>query len=363
MKVYVIGGWVRDKLLGIPANDKDYVVVGSTIDEMLSLGFEQVGKAFPVFLHPETKEEYALARKDKKVGLGHTGFEFDFTPDITLKEDQIRRDFTISSIAFDEETNTYIDNYGGIDDLRKGILRHTSDAFVDDPLRVLRAFRLATKYKLTINEDTSKLIKQVIFSSDFKNLSEERILAELFKTLSLPNFIDFFDYMYDYKVFHTFYDDNFAETIYANVQRLKKLFIISELYKDLLLKFSKEELILSILYNGIDKKYLTRIDANIKTVILSYQRNSNLLSKIELLEHNSLYEFYWSTDYNRRPFILQYIMLYSDLLFNTIDITINLFETYKINLKNENFVDKDINFINSKRREIFNETILKIIHS
>ena len=119
MKIYQVGGAVRDKILGKNPNDFDYVVVGSTMEQMLQLGFLQVGKGFPVFLHPESKEEYALARKEIKTGDKHTDFEFVFNPDITLKEDLERRDFTCNAIAYDDNTNEYIDYFGGLDDIKK----------------------------------------------------------------------------------------------------------------------------------------------------------------------------------------------------------------------------------------------------
>ena len=139
MKIYQIGGSVRDKILGITPNDKDYVVIGSNIDEMKSLGFIQVGKSFPVFLHPETKEEYALARKEIKTGTGHRDFKFIFDDNITLEEDVQRRDFTCNALAYDEKNDKIIDLVGGINDINNKILRHiNSEHFPEDPLRIFR---------------------------------------------------------------------------------------------------------------------------------------------------------------------------------------------------------------------------------
>ena len=144
MEYYLVGGAVRDELLGIEVKDKDYVVVGATPSQMLAQGFRQVGKDFPVFLHPKTHEEYALARAERKIGKGYNGFSFDFNPNISLEDDLKRRDLTINAIAKDADGN-FIDPYNGISDLKNRYLRHVSDSFVEDPLRVLRCARFAAK--------------------------------------------------------------------------------------------------------------------------------------------------------------------------------------------------------------------------
>lgn len=184
MNVFLVGGAVRDKLMGKPVNDHDWVVVGSTPSEMLSLGFSQVGKDFPVFLHPETGEEYALARKERKVADGYTGFECDFDPSVTLDEDLFRRDLTINAIAFDTNTNKYIDPYGGMDDLKNGVLRAVSSHFSEDPLRVLRVARFASRYGYTIEENTFKMMQSLVHSDEFATLSDERLFAEFKKAMS-----------------------------------------------------------------------------------------------------------------------------------------------------------------------------------
>lgn len=335
MKIYAVGGWVRDKILGIPANDKDYVVVGSTIEEMLSLGYEQVGKAFPVFLHPETKEEYALARKDKKVGNGYTGFDFDFNPNITLEEDLQRRDFTINSIAYNESTNTYIDPYNGIEDLHNKVLRHTSSAFSDDPLRVLRALRLASKYNLNIHTDTQTLLKQVIKSNDFKYLSEERFIVELEKVLKSKSF-DYFELAHEYGVYTYYYNTNFDTIFYQNSIKLKTF--DSTVFLELNKKFDYTKLCMSILYNGIDDKYLNKIDADIKQVIVSYKKCIPLLAQVN---EENLINLFFMADYSRRPWILEYILMYSNnkdyeyilFLFNTLLTEIKSIDYTTINIK------------------------------
>ena len=149
MKVYQVGGVIRDKLLNLPVMDRDWVVVGATPEEMTALGYRPVGRDFPVFLHPDTHEEYALARTERKTGPGYKGFTFHAEPEVTLEEDLRRRDVTINAMAEDEDGNL-IDPFHGRDDLDAGILRHVSPAFVEDPLRVLRVARFAARFGFRI---------------------------------------------------------------------------------------------------------------------------------------------------------------------------------------------------------------------
>ncbi len=184
MKIYLVGGAVRDELLNRPVHDRDYVVVGATHEEMIEKGFSQVGAAFPVYLHPETNEEYALARTERRVGDGHKGFETFFSPDVTLEEDLSRRDLTINAMARDLETGFIIDPFNGMSDLCNNIIRHTSPAFMDDPLRILRAIRLQSQ----LGDDWS--IDQETYSLMFKNkerlkeISPERKWKEMEKALN-----------------------------------------------------------------------------------------------------------------------------------------------------------------------------------
>ena len=161
MKVYLVGGAVRDKLLGIPVKEKDWVVVGSTPQEMKDKGYKQVGKDFPVFINPKTGEEYALARTVKKIAHGYKGFEFYCSPDVTLEEDLKRRDLTVNAIARDHEGNIY-DPFNGIEDLNNKVLRHTSKAFIEDPLRALRLARFKSHEKMcdfSIHTTTESLLQ------------------------------------------------------------------------------------------------------------------------------------------------------------------------------------------------------------
>ena len=183
MKIYLVGGALRDKFLNIPIKDKDYVVVGSTPEEMVKKGFKPIGKDFPVFIHPDTKDEYALARTEKKIGIGYHGFKFYASPKIKLDEDLKRRDLTINAIAQDEDGNIY-DPYNGQIDIKKRILRHVSDAFIEDPLRVLRVARFSTlDEKFVIHKDTLNLLKKMVLNEELKSLAIERVVVEVKKGL------------------------------------------------------------------------------------------------------------------------------------------------------------------------------------
>lgn len=183
MKKYIVGGAVRDKLLGKKPNDIDYVVVGSTPEEMLELGFEQVGADFPVFLHPITRDEYALARTERKSGLGYTDFVTKFDKTITLKDDLERRDLTINAMAMDED-NVIVDPFGGQKDLKNKTIRHVSEAFKDDPLRVLRVARFCAKMpEFTIDPDTKTMLQKMVAEGAINNLKKERIWKEIEKAM------------------------------------------------------------------------------------------------------------------------------------------------------------------------------------
>lgn len=186
MEIYLVGGAVRDSLLNIEVKDKDWVVVGSTPNEMGSLGYQAVGQDFPVFLHPKTKEEYALARTERKSGQGYKGFTCYAEPDVTLEEDLLRRDLTINAIA-KADNGELIDPYNGQDDLNNRLLRHVSDAFVEDPLRVLRVARFAARFHslgFTVAPETMTLMKTLVESGELSHLTPERVWQEWEKSLS-----------------------------------------------------------------------------------------------------------------------------------------------------------------------------------
>ncbi|ENR6544942.1 multifunctional CCA tRNA nucleotidyl transferase/2'3'-cyclic phosphodiesterase/2'nucleotidase/phosphatase [Vibrio cholerae] len=186
MQIYLVGGAVRDQLLQLPVYDRDWVVVGSSPQAMLAAGFQAVGKDFPVFLHPNSKEEHALARTERKTGVGYTGFACHYAPDVTLEDDLQRRDLTINAMAQDN-SGQLIDPYGGQRDLAAKVLRHVSPAFVEDPLRVLRVARFAAKLHhlgFTVAEETMQLMAKIAQSGELQHLTAERVWQEWHKSLS-----------------------------------------------------------------------------------------------------------------------------------------------------------------------------------
>jgi tRNA nucleotidyltransferase (CCA-adding enzyme) len=183
VKTYVVGGAVRDELLGIPVKDRDHVVVGATPEEMVRLGFKPVGKDFPVFLHPATHEEYALARTERKSGRGYKGFKVYASPEVTLEEDLKRRDLTINAMAKAED-GTLIDPFGGAQDLAAKVLRHVSEAFAEDPVRILRVARFAARFGFRVHERTMELMREMVKSGEADHLVAERVWQEFSKGLA-----------------------------------------------------------------------------------------------------------------------------------------------------------------------------------
>ncbi len=196
---FLVGGAVRDELLNLTVTEHDWVVVGSSIAEMEAVGFRQVGKDFPVFLHPDTNEEYALARTERKIEPGHTGFSTDASSEVTLEEDLGRRDLTINAIARDGEGNL-IDPYHGCKDIETRTIRHVSDAFEEDPLRVLRVARFAAKFSslgFEVANETKNLCAAMVKRGDLSQLPSERIFQETDKSLALDNPETFFRFLAD----------------------------------------------------------------------------------------------------------------------------------------------------------------------
>ena len=185
MQEFLVGGAIRDKILGIAteSTERDYVVVDSSPEEMKSLGFRQVGKEFPVFLHPQSKEEYALARLERKVGKGYKGFEFITSKSVTLEQDLSRRDLTINAIAQNKDgSGEYIDPFGGLDDIKARKLKHVSEAFTEDPVRILRTARFASRFNhlgFTIDSKTLDLMKMMVSSGEVDALTPERVFKEI----------------------------------------------------------------------------------------------------------------------------------------------------------------------------------------
>jgi len=182
MNCYLVGGSIRDQLLGLATKDRDWVVVGSTPKEMIANGYQPVGKDFPVFLHPKTNEEYALARTERKTAPGYRGFVVHAAPDITLEQDLARRDLTINAIA-QADDGSLIDPFNGQQDLKDKILRHVSPAFTEDPVRVLRIARFAARFGFTIADETTQLIQQMVAAKELDHLVSERVWQELAKAL------------------------------------------------------------------------------------------------------------------------------------------------------------------------------------
>ena len=180
MQVYLVGGAIRDELLGLPVRERDWCVVGATPDEMADLGYRQVGKDFPVFLHPETGEEYALARTERKTAPGYHGFAFDFSPDVSIEDDLMRRDLTVNAIARRED-GELVDPFGGADDVERRILRHVSDAFAEDPVRILRVARFAARFAslgFNIAGETMALMRDIVASGEADALVADRVWKE-----------------------------------------------------------------------------------------------------------------------------------------------------------------------------------------
>lgn len=189
MQVYLVGGAVRDELLGLPVHERDYVVVGATPQTMLELGYSQVGKDFPVFLHPQSKEEYALARTERKAGKGYTGFTCYAAPDVSLEDDLLRRDLTVNAIAKDTQ-GTLVDPFNGINDLENRLLRHVSPAFSEDPLRILRLARFAARFHnlgFKVAAETLNLTKDMVSAGELTELTRERVWQEISRSLQGPN--------------------------------------------------------------------------------------------------------------------------------------------------------------------------------
>lgn len=204
MKVFEVGGCVRDQLLGLTPKDFDYVVVGATVEQMLDLGYQMVGESFPVFLHPVSGEEYALARTERKTGMGYHGFTCEFSPTVTLEDDLKRRDLTINAMARDVETGEIIDPYGGARDLKNRVLKHVSSHFSDDPVRAIRLARFAARYHFlgfVIDETTKSFVNDMIVAGELDHLVPERVWEEFTKAMK-SDFALFIQYLHELKILH-----------------------------------------------------------------------------------------------------------------------------------------------------------------
>lgn len=251
MKTYLVGGAVRDLLMGLEPKDKDYVVLNSSIEEMQSLGFEMVGEHFPVFLHPQTKEEYALARKEKKTGKGTSAFSFE-TENVSLYDDLFRRDLTINAIALNERTNQFFDPFGGQEDIKNKLLKHVSSFFAEDPLRVLRVARFQARYSdFTIHPET-KVMMTKLMEDEAKYLTKERVYSEFNKAFKESSDYLFFQVLNEVGFFKHYLNLDSVE-LHFNWKQLNQ----TQKWAYLCSKYSKfKTLPLKIEESSLTEKYL-----------------------------------------------------------------------------------------------------------
>ncbi|MDR3479016.1 MAG: multifunctional CCA tRNA nucleotidyl transferase/2'3'-cyclic phosphodiesterase/2'nucleotidase/phosphatase [Gammaproteobacteria bacterium] len=294
-EIYLVGGAVRDALLDLPVKEKDYVVVGATSEEMLQLGYRQVGKDFPVFLHPKTHEEYALARMERKVSRGYTGFTFDASPSVTLEEDLLRRDLTINAIAQKISTKELIDPYHGQADLEKKLLRHVSPAFVEDPVRVLRVARFAARFAslgFTVAPETNALMKEMVKAGEVDALVAERVWKELERGLQEKNPEVFFTVLSACDALPVLFPD----LTEANFTALKKATSLSEdpeiRFAALLQSLTPEQI------NALCGRY--RVPGVYKELALLVSRYGAVYSQALGLNPEQLLNFFQSVDIFRR---------------------------------------------------------------
>ena len=225
MKIYAVGGAIRDTLMGLPVHDIDYVVVGSSVEEMIAKGFRPVGKDFPVFLHPETQAEYALARTERKTGKGYKGFHFYADPSVTLEQDLQRRDLTINAMAQEvgadgQWVGPILDPYNGQEDLAAKVFRHVSDAFAEDPLRLLRIARFAARFpEFSVAEETMIALKAIVQSGELDALSAERIWQELAKGMTAAKPMHMFQVLLNTGAAKTFLPSTLANLLAQEVFR------------------------------------------------------------------------------------------------------------------------------------------------
>ncbi len=356
MKFYLVGGAVRDKLLGINIRDRDWVVIGSSYQEMVNLGFKSVGNHFPVFIHPITKEEYALARTEKKIGLGYNGFICNFSNKVTLKQDLFRRDLTINAIALDNKGN-YYDPYKGIKDIKNRIIRHVSHFFSDDPLRIFRVAQFYSRFlnfKFSIHPKTLFLMNKISSSGELLSLSVERIWIETKKVLKNFNIFWYFNILNKCKALELIFPEminlfkNKLKKIYFSFLSIRLLhlkcstklnfsFLCFFFYETILSKkfFLNKDFLLIKIKNFCSRLYIP------KKYFLSFKFLYNFLFKIYFLNKKniikSILDIFYKVDIWRRPKILKDILS-----------IIKIFQL--LPLKNKNF----FLFLNSYLLDIFN---------
>ena len=287
MEFFLVGGAVRDKILKIKSKDKDFVVVNGSIEEMVKLGYKQVGKSFPVFIDPNTGFEYALARKEKKINKGHKSFEFIFSKDTTLIQDLCRRDLTINAIAQDKNGN-YIDPFNGIADIRNKVLRHVSDAFIEDPLRLLRIARFSATLNFTVHRKTEYLLKDIVNSKELLFLSKFRISSEFIKAVNSKNVINFFETLTKCGALHQLIGTHRKINKIINDNKVSTMNILTNSKKYSLLTTNEKTICLMLFlklktdnrsfYNNAHQKLSKFIDKKDNEVLLL-----NLIENIQIL--------------------------------------------------------------------------------
>jgi tRNA nucleotidyltransferase (CCA-adding enzyme) len=298
MQVYLVGGAVRDELLGRPVHERDWVVVGATAAEMQRAGFRAVGREFPVFLHPVTKQEYALARQERKTGPGYRGFSVEFSPDVTLEQDLQRRDLTINAMARDAD-GTLVDPYGGKRDLELRWLRHVSPAFVEDPVRVLRVARFAARFAelgFRVAPQTAQLLTEMVRNGEVAALVPERIWREMERALEEANPEAFFDVLHDSGALKVI----FPEVSWSEVER-------STLQRSVRIS-SEGSVRFAALMSGIDQQHLQslcerlRVPADYRDLArLAVRFTAALQMGPGTVRAEDLLEVFEKTDAFRRP--------------------------------------------------------------
>lgn len=296
MEIYLVGGAVRDQLLGLSVKERDWVVVGASVQEMLDLGYRQVGKDFPVFLNPDTNEEYALARTERKIGPGYTGFTFNASEKVTLEEDLKRRDLTINAIAQTLE-GTLIDPYGGRKDLEHKLLRHVSEAFIEDPVRILRVARFQARYAelgFRVAPETIKLMSKMVELGEINALVPERVWKEFEKALSESHPEQFFSVLADCNGLNILFPE-----IALNSKGMTALLHATKKTEDLTIRFA------ALLFDCSESQVqkicdLYRIPNQYRDIIKLVKKNLKTYSALNQLTAKEIVTFLSKTDAFRR---------------------------------------------------------------
>jgi tRNA nucleotidyltransferase (CCA-adding enzyme) len=285
VKTYVVGGAVRDELLGLPVQDRDHVVVGSTPEEMERLGFRPVGKDFPVFLHPRTHEEHALARTERKSGRGYKGFTVHAAPDVTLEQDLRRRDLTINAMAKGED-GSLIDPFGGKSDLQGRVLRHVSEAFAEDPVRILRVARFAARFGFSVAPETMALMKEMVRNGEADYLVPERVWQELSRGLGEEH---------PERMFQVLEESGLRAKLLPEIKTLPRSFSGSVAVRFALLAWFLDEKETATLGERL------RAPNEVRELALTASRNRERLRDVAAASPQALLELLKSTDALRRP--------------------------------------------------------------